>query len=67
MFFGNYEGYSVVQHSQAFATVPDANIRRSDFSGFRPSSTTPTTPIHHRGHAQRARTPAGGAGQPAVA
>jgi hypothetical protein len=36
LFFGNYEGFRVVQRSQAFATVPDNNLRRGDFSGYRP-------------------------------
>ncbi len=36
MFFSNYEGFRVVQRQQDFATVPDDNLRRGDFSGYRP-------------------------------
>jgi hypothetical protein len=36
LFFGNYEGFRVVQRQQAFATVPDANLRKGDFSQYQP-------------------------------
>jgi hypothetical protein len=36
LFFGNYEGFRVVQRQQAFATVPDANLRAGDFSQYQP-------------------------------
>jgi hypothetical protein len=36
LFFGNYEGFRVVQRQQEFAIVPDENLRRGDFSGYRP-------------------------------
>src|SRR6266540_2744233 len=36
LFFANYEGFRVVQREQQFATVPDENLRRGDFSGYRP-------------------------------
>src|SRR5262249_50230501 len=36
LFFGNYEGFRVVQREQQFATVPDANLRRGDFSQYHP-------------------------------
>jgi len=36
LFFGNYEGFRVSQRSQSFATVPDVNVRRGDFSQYLP-------------------------------
>jgi hypothetical protein len=36
LFFGNYEGFRVVQRQQQFAAVPDENLRNGDFSGYRP-------------------------------
>lgn len=36
LFFGNYEGFRVVQREQQFAVVPDASLRNGDFSGYRP-------------------------------
>src|SRR5712692_1638023 len=36
LFFGNYEGFRVVQREQQFATVPDENLRRGDFAQYQP-------------------------------
>lgn len=36
LFFGNYEGFRVVQREQQFAVVPDDNLRRGDFAQYRP-------------------------------
>ncbi|MCZ2149866.1 MAG: carboxypeptidase regulatory-like domain-containing protein [Bryobacterales bacterium] len=36
LFFGNYEGFRVVQREQQFAVVPDENLRRGDFSQYKP-------------------------------
>jgi hypothetical protein len=36
LFFGNYEGFRVVQREQQFATVPDDSLRQGDFAQYRP-------------------------------
>ncbi|MFN7925156.1 MAG: carboxypeptidase regulatory-like domain-containing protein [Bryobacteraceae bacterium] len=36
LFFANYEGFRVVQRQQLFATVPDTNLRKGDFSQYQP-------------------------------
>ena len=36
LFFGNYEGFRVLQRQQQFAVVPDNNLRNGDFSQFHP-------------------------------